>query len=287
MSTWPVLARAVPAGLAVIAAALAGCSSGNDPQPAAQAAGDRPNIVIVMTDDQDLASVRGMPRTRALLARRGTTFENAFASLPLCCPSRATLLTGQYAHNHGVFSNKPPEGGYQALEGRSRTLGVWLEAAGYRTGWIGKYLNGYGLSGDASVPPGWGRWFSPLGFDSLRMYDYAVSSDGEVEEFSDDPSDYQTDILTREGLRFLRAQGEGRPFFLMLAPLAPHDEDDTVDTGARDPRPAPRHLGALDATGPPRSPSFNEADVSDKPRALRERSLSAADVAVPSERKSA
>ena len=257
---------------------LAACDSGDEaaPPPAAR---DGTNIVIVMTDDQDLASMRAMQRTRALLGSRGTKFANAFASLPLCCPSRATLLTGQYAHNHGVFSNKPPDGGYQAFDGRRRTLGVWFQSAGYRTAWIGKYLNGYGVDGDASMPPGWTRWFSPLGFDSLRMYDYSVSSDGEVEEFGDDPADYQTDVLAREALRFLRDRGDERPFFMVLAPLAPHDEDDTIDTGARDPRPAPRHIGSLNANGPPRPPSFNEADVSDKPPELREPRLGRSEIA--------
>jgi N-acetylglucosamine-6-sulfatase len=259
---------------AACVACLAACDSDQEPT-SPPVAGDAPNIVLVMTDDQDLASLRAMSRTRRLLARPGTTFENAFASLPLCCPSRATLLTGQYAHNHGVFGNKPPDGGYQAFRGRRRTLGVWLEAAGYQTAWIGKYLNGYGVDGDPSVPPGWTRWFSPLGFDSLRMYNYSVSADGEVEEFGDDPADYQTDVLAREALRFIRERSDERPFFLALAPLAPHDEDDTVDTGARDPRPAPRHLGALEAVGPPRPPSFDEGDVSDKPRPLREPPLSA------------
>jgi len=269
--------RALAVGCAAGLTLLGACSSEDEPERP-PAVGEGPNIVVVMTDDQDVASVRAMPRTRALLADRGTTFRNAVASLPLCCPSRATFLTGQYAHNHRVFSNKPPDGGYQAFDGRRRTLGVWLEAAGYRTGWIGKYLNGYGLNGVATVPPGWGRWFSPLGFDSLRMYDYTVSADGEIEEFGDAPADYQTDVFAREALRFLRDGEEEQPFFLMLAPLAPHDEDDTVDTGARDPRPAPRHRGALQATGPPRPASFNETDVSDKPRKLREPALTATDL---------
>src|SRR4051794_31350145 len=111
--------------------------------PGATAAPRRPNVVTIMTDDQDFRSMWAMPKTRKLLARHGTTFANNIVSYPLCCPSRATYLTGEYAHNHGVLWNNWPEGGYYKFDG-SETLPVWLRRAGYRTIHIGKYLNEYG-----------------------------------------------------------------------------------------------------------------------------------------------
>lgn len=263
-----------------VALALGACGGGEDGGGPAKAEPDRPlaqgradasapSIVIVLTDDQDWASALDMPNVQRLLARRGTTYENAFASLPLCCPSRATLVTGQYAHNHGVWSNKPPEGGYQALTRERDTLGVWLQRAGYRTAWIGKYLNGYGLEGDAHVPPGWDRWVGLMGFSSLLIYGYEASIDGEVRRWGERPEDYQTDVLAREAARFVRRAPAGDPLFLVMATLAPHDEADTVDVGPRDPRPAPRHEGALDGVRLRLPPGANEANVSDKPKRLR------------------
>jgi N-acetylglucosamine-6-sulfatase len=272
--------------LGAVLALAGGCDlgGGGDDEPVSRRGSDverpgsRPSFVVVMTDDQDLASLRDMPRVQALLARRGTSFENSLATLPLCCPSRATFLTGQYAHNHGVLGNKPPDGGYQAFTGRRQSLGVWLQRAGYRTGWVGKYLNGYGLGADASVPPGWSRWFGLMGFSDLLMYGYTASVDGEPRRYGQAPGDYQTDVLATEALGFIEGTPTARPFFLALAPLAPHDEADVIDTGSRDPRPAPRHIGAIADPRLQRPPGFNEADVSDKPSDLRQPRLGAADL---------
>src|SRR5262245_45323349 len=106
----------------------------------ALAATDRPNVLLILTDDQTLESMRVMDFTLRRLAAEGTTFANSIASYPMCCPSRATGLTGQYAHNHKVMANKPPDGGYGRLDG-SNTLPVWLREAGYETAHVGKYLN--------------------------------------------------------------------------------------------------------------------------------------------------
>jgi N-acetylglucosamine-6-sulfatase len=95
--------------------------------------GRRPNVVVIVTDDQTVGDMSVMPRTRRLLGTRGVTFTNSFVSYPLCCPSRATYLTGQYAHNHGVWGNRPPLGGYGRLR-EAHVLPVWLERAGYVTG---------------------------------------------------------------------------------------------------------------------------------------------------------
>ena len=127
-------------------------------QPAARAA--LPNIVVFLTDDQTLADQSVMAKTKALLADQGTTFSTFFATHGLCAPSRATFLTGQYPHNHHVFTNDPPDGGYTALD-HTNTLPVWLQTMGYYTAHIGKYLNGLGRDPNTTWetrPPGWNNW---------------------------------------------------------------------------------------------------------------------------------
>jgi N-acetylglucosamine-6-sulfatase len=121
-----------------------------------------PNVVVIETDDQTVADLASMPQTRALIARQGITYENSFVSLSECCPSRATFLTGRYAHNHHVRSIGRPWGGFWALDG-SETLAVWLQRAGYATGIVGKYLNGYGRDNPYEVPPGWTDFEGLLG----------------------------------------------------------------------------------------------------------------------------
>ena len=112
---------------------------------AAPSAAAQPNVVVLMTDDQTAASLSSMPRVNGLLGAGGTRFEQAFASFPLCCPSRTTHLTGQYAHNHGVLHNVGPFGGYTAFD-HDDSLPAWLQQAGYRTMHVGRYLNGYRAS---------------------------------------------------------------------------------------------------------------------------------------------
>jgi N-acetylglucosamine-6-sulfatase len=142
-------------GLAVATAAALALTSAVAPTIHAAEPG-RPNVVVVMTDDQDFRSMWALPKTRRLVAARGTSFATSVVNYPLCCPSRATFLTGQYAHNHGVLWNNFPEGGYYKLKSRE-TLPVWLRRAGYRTIHIGKYLNEYGERNPREVPPGLGR----------------------------------------------------------------------------------------------------------------------------------
>jgi len=153
------LALAAVAGLALLANGPPAPRDATTHGLAPKATTSRPNLVLVLTDDQTLESLRVMPETQRLIGDEGTTFSNAFVSYPLCCPSRATLLTGQYAHNHGVRGNNPPHGGAGALDARE-TLPVWLQRAGYYTAHVGKYLNGYGQVVPATVPPGWSRWLA-------------------------------------------------------------------------------------------------------------------------------
>lgn len=242
-----------------------------EPVPIPEPGADKPNVLVIFTDDQDQASLAAMPQVQRLLAAKGTTFANAFASLPQCCPSRATFLSGQYAHNHGVRDNDPPNGGYAAFDS-TNAVPVWLHDAGYRTGWIGKYLNGYGNPARGTdpneVPPGWSDWVAPVLHTEYRMYGYTLNIDGQTRSYGAGPRDYQTDVLARQAETFVRQSArQPQPFFLTVAPLAPHQEGGRVDdrpNAPRNPRPAPRHLGRFDSQRLPRPPSFNERLDGDK-----------------------
>jgi N-acetylglucosamine-6-sulfatase len=234
----------------------------------------RPNIVVVLTDDQTTADLSVMHETRRLLKRTGTTFTNSFATYALCCPSRTTLLTGQYAHNHGVLANRPPHGGYPAFRREvnpHHTLPVYLHRAGYRTGLVGKFLNYYGTTVPLEIPEGWDYW-QALTIGESWMYGYTLDSNGHLVTHGSSPSDYQTDVLSRKADRFVRASaGRRRPFFLLLAPGAPHEEPASFfpPHPHRNPRPAPRDLNRFDHRRLPHPPSFNERQIGDKPPFLR------------------
>jgi arylsulfatase A-like enzyme len=242
-----------------------------DAGPAARA----PNIVVVMTDDQDVASMDLMPIVRRELIDEGVEFTNSFVGLSECCPSRATYLTGRHAHNHGVLSNKLPSGGYPALD-NEHTLPVWLRAAGYRTGQVGRYLNYYGNSQAGTdpleIPPGWDDWHVPVEHTEFRMYGYTLNENGRLVDYGNAQSDYSTDVLRKHAIEFIdRSAARAKPFFLSVTPTAPHTEGVLEGQDApRDPRPAPRDLGEYRDLAVPRPPSFAEADLSDKPRVVQE-----------------
>jgi arylsulfatase A-like enzyme len=220
--------------------------------------------------------MRVMPNTHALLAEQGVTFDNNFVSYSLCCPSRATFLTGQYAHNHGVWSNSPPDGGYYKLDS-SNTLPVWLQRAGYQTIHLGKYLNGYGTRSPTEIPPGWGEWYGTPDPSTYRYLDYKINENGKLVTYGHAAADYKTDVEARKAVDIIgRQAADPRPFFLWVAFLAPHsggprDPDDPA--GLATPSPAPRHRNFFATQPLPVPPSFNEADVSDKPAAIRNRPL--------------
>jgi arylsulfatase A-like enzyme len=220
----------------------------------------RPNIVLIVTDDLDTSQVAFMPRTTALLAQRGLSFRQSFVADPLCAPSRASLLTGLYPHSHQVRENIQPLGGFKAFVARGyeeANLAVWLQAGGYRTGLVGKYLNGYPTPRQPThVPPGWNDWFA---LASPEYFDYTVNDNGRTRSYGQAPEDYQTDVLRDRALQFVEAK-DPRPFFLYLAPHAPHLPA----------TPAPRHSEALNDLRAPRTPSYDEADVSKKPRYIRD-----------------
>jgi N-acetylglucosamine-6-sulfatase len=222
---------------------------------------EQPNLVVVMTDDQTLSAFNGeaMPFSRRFFKRAGGVFANALSIPPLCCPARAGFLTGQYAHNHGVLTNVP---GYSELRDKGDVLPAWLRRAGYRTGVVGKFMNGYpgmGLEG----PPGWDHWFIAVG--AVDYFDFEVSTAGELRRFDD--GQYATDVYTDEANRFVRRAGrDEEPFFLWLSYNAPHIvEDAPPPCAGKGPEPANRRDYERFADAElPRPPQFDEEDVDDK-----------------------
>jgi N-acetylglucosamine-6-sulfatase len=256
--------------LALLAVALACAAAGvlaqgND---AAGAGGGRPNVVVILTDDQDAASMHVMRKTRRLLIREGVKFSRHYATFPLCCPSRASYLTGQYAHNHGVRGNHLPDGGFLLFDD-SATAATAMRARGYRTAWVGKFLNGYpnfARAHPGDIPAGFSRWFAGL---TGRMFDWFANDEGDIKRIRKKARNYQTDVYTRVGERFIRRSVRvGDPFFLTLGPLAPHGEPKRDEFP--NPRPAPRHQGAFKRAPLPKPSSFNEAKVRDKPSFIRQ-----------------
>ena len=221
--------------------------------------------------------MRVMDKAMARIGAKGATFENSFVNYSLCCPSRATFLTGQYLHNHGVLSNLPPTGGFDRFHAlhRDNNLAVWLHRAGYYTAMVGKYLNGY--SNQPRVPRGWSEWFAATPYDQ-HVYDYRMNENGTIVSYGQDPADFKQDVLTRKAVNLVnRRAPRAQPFFLWLNYTAPHDgawggapRNYCLGLAAR---PAPRHAHAFDSEPLPRAPNFNEPDVSDKPAEIRNRPL--------------
>jgi arylsulfatase A-like enzyme len=279
------------------------------PPDRAAAATAQPSFVVIQTDDQTLEELyagfgsprlQTMPNTLRLIAKRGMTFNRYYVSYPLCCPSRVSLLTGRYAHNTGVKGNVQPNGGYFGFSFRaanSHNLAVWLQNAGYRTIHVGKFLNGYGdepYSDGAEMPPGWSAWHSVLKADTNHyFYGYSLNGNGEIggpygdsgswetREYGvrDDvgcpfaplnglPCYYETDMLTNIAAQELRGTSPEQPFYLQLDYTAPHG-DFRKPAG---PEPAPRNYGWFEGAPYPhdRSQGFNEGNVNDKPRFIRE-----------------
>ncbi|MQA07839.1 MAG: sulfatase-like hydrolase/transferase [Pseudonocardiaceae bacterium] len=253
-----------PLMVMMLVASLVGCTANGPPE--ASPAGKRPNIVFVMVDDMDTSLLRFMPHVRQM-QRHGVSFTNYTVTDSLCCPSRASMLTGKYPHNTGVITNQPPDGGSAVFHNRGEqasTVGTQLQHAGYRTALMGKYLNGYYPhdkrgSTRPYVPPGWTRWV--VGGDSYYGYNYTLNENGRITRHGERPRAYLTDVLARRGDDFIRRNAEaGRPFFLQVAPYVPHVPA----------TPAPRHEHAFPGLRAPRDPAFNEADISDKPAWLRD-----------------
>src|SRR5215211_4816252 len=221
----------------------------------------KPNIVFILADDMRKDDLKYMPKTRSLLRDKGMSFSNAFVSNALCCPSRATIMRGQYAHNTRVWTNENvggPDAGGQAYRDKGHELdnvATRLDAAGYRTALIGKYLNG--MKDKTLVPPGWDKWFATWG----GYFNYDANDQGTIRHFGTDARDYRTDVESRETRTFIGTSvAQGAPFFAYVAPKAPHSPA----------TPAPRDLHEYDGLKAPRLPAFNEQDVSDKPSWIRQ-----------------
>ncbi|HXF04645.1 MAG TPA: sulfatase-like hydrolase/transferase [Blastocatellia bacterium] len=257
------LRRTLSIGLVLLAVVLNG-GGGNT---ASQTAGaDRPNIIFILTDDLDAHSIAFMPKLKALLIDQGVSFSNFFVSFSLCCPSRATILRGQYAHNTQILANRPPDGGFEkfhSLGEENSTVATWLQAAGYRTMYVGKYLNGYPQGVALTyVPPGWTEWYSPVKGNPYSEYNYTLNENGKLVTYGNKPEDYGTDVYARKSVDFIqRMAKEGKPFFIHLSVYAPHGPA----------TPAPRHENMFPDVRAPRTPNFNEEEVSDKPAYIRDR----------------
>ena len=275
-------------------------------------AGQKPNFVVIQTDDQTIdqlyatytppggGPIPAMPNTLTSIAGKGMTFNRYYVSYPLCCPSRVSLLTGRYAHNHNVRGNVPPNGGYTGFSFRqanSHNIATWLQGAGYRTIHIGKFLNGYGdepFDNGTTVPPGWNAWHSVLKADTDHyFYGYTLNNNGTLEgpigdsgswdtreygprddfgcpfaPLNGQPCFYETDVLTRIASEEMQGTPETQPFYLQLDYTAPHG-DFRRPAG---PEPAPRHYDSFAGAQFPHGSSegFNEGNVNDKPRFIRE-----------------
>ncbi len=221
----------------------------------------QPDIILIQTDDQPGHTMQFMPNVQQLIGDLGATFEGFYVSTSLCGPSRATTLTGQFSHSHGVLGNNRAAGRLK----KDTALPTWLKAAGYRTALVGKYVNNYddlaSGGGWPDVPPGWDFWRA---FRVAGYYGYSLSIDGIIQTYSNTPADYSTRVLTAFALDFL-ASPDSTPLFLYFTPYAPHGPStpDSLD------------LQTFDGVswGVSKLPGYNEADVSDKPAWIRALSL--------------
>jgi N-acetylglucosamine-6-sulfatase len=251
--------RTVTLSVAVVLAVLLVSGVWGSAAGEVEGATAKPNIVFILADDMRKDDLKYMPKTRAVLGDKGMTFSNAFVSNALCCPTRATIMRGQYAHNTGVWSNKGSSGGLRAYRNNGNekdNVATRLDAAGYRTGLFGKYLNQY--SGTKGKPPGWDRWFAHT--RGSRYYNYKINDDGRIINYGSTSADYETDGIAKHAKAFIGTTAKaGVPFFAYVAPRAPHSPA----------TPATRDEHAYDGLKAPRLPSFDEKNVADKPPWIR------------------
>jgi arylsulfatase A-like enzyme len=221
---------------------------------AQEAEQDPPSVLLIVTDDQRWDTLWAMPEVQRTLVDPGVTFEEAFTTSPLCCPSRASILTGGYPHTTGVYTQGLPHGGFRSFDD-STTIATALDGAGYRTGYFGKYLDSYQSDALAGyVPPGWDRW---VAFVHAEYLDYGLTVDGVLRRHGHEPDDYSTDVLAAEAEAFVRTS-EG-PVFAVFAPAAPHAPA----------TPSTQDLGRFEDLPPWRPAAFDEVDRTDKPTYVR------------------
>ncbi len=223
-----------------------------------RAAVDAPNIVLISTDDQTAYDLEWMPFTRELLGGRGVTFSAGLSPHSLCCPARASMITGQYGQNNGVHHNSGPRGGYKALVDPDNTVGRWLQRAGYRTAMVGKYLNGMSVSTER--PEGWDRWNPFAGTTDFTTTTFVNDGDPVVRE------GYVDDVTNAYARDYVEELSGEQPFFLWVSNYAPHRAQ-YREHWEEYAYPAPRHQRLFrDVRLPARDKrSFNEKRVSDQP----------------------
>lgn len=238
------------------------------PASASRLADERPNIIVILTDDQPFQTVDYMPTVKNVLAAQGVNFTNGFVTTPLCCPSRVSIMNGQYAHNHQVYTNTPPMGGAVKFKDAS-SVAVWLNDAGYRTAYYGKYMNGYeDLKPYGYVPPGWDEWGAFLSKNlagtnddvgKLQYYfNFSMSENGTPVEYLKNKANFSADVVTEKAVNFIN-EARDQPFLLFMGYYNPHSPYVA----------APRHKDTFRDPSewiPYRPPDFNEKDVSDKPQ---------------------
>jgi N-acetylglucosamine-6-sulfatase len=221
---------------------------------------NRPNIIFILTDDQEAGTMAYMPVLQRTLVDEGVHFTNAFVTTSTCCPSRTTILRGQYMHNHQVIGNQAPRGGYEKFQAQNlenSTIATWLDDAGYRTGLFGKYLNGYQPPQTMEIPKGWDEWFV-WGREETEEIDflnpdqgyvnYLINHNGTIENYGNTEKDYLTDVLSEKVVGFIQTSAEqGQTFFAMVNVYAPHAPA----------APAPRHRDMFSNLQAPRHPNFN------------------------------
>jgi N-acetylglucosamine-6-sulfatase len=260
----PTKPRARARAALAAAMALAAVAAGSLTAGRAEGARIGSNIIFILTDDMNSSELVGMPNVMSEIAGQGTTFNRAYVSFPLCCPSRATMMRGQYMHNHGVRGNFPPQGGWPKFQPHEASaLPVWVRAAGYHNVHIGKYMNGYPTqNGELPVPVGWDEWYGKVSEDALYFNYQLIEKSGEsapprVTFYGDQPLDYQTDVFSDRAADFVRDHPVSQePFLVDLWFNSPHGPFE----------PAPRDLFRLAGARLPKLPAFNEKDISDKPK---------------------
>jgi N-acetylglucosamine-6-sulfatase len=229
-----------------------------------------PNIVVIQADDETYAQLNQevMPNTERLLVRKGTSFSNYVATTAQCCPSRASFFTGQYAHNHGVTSNRV---GYPGLIDKGNVLPVWLRRAGYNTIHLGKFMNNYErfAKPESTVAPGWKEWRTVL--SEAQYYGYDLFVNGHVVHYGRAPKDNLTTVLNRDAVRMVdKYAGKRKPFYLQLDERSPHVTHQFDPHGSCGHAAIPEPKDERRFKDPlPKAPSFNEKDMSDKPSFLR------------------
>lgn len=255
----------------------------DSPASAARLRDPRPNIIVILTDDQPVSTVEYMPTVKGQLMAEGITFENGFVTTSLCCPSRVSIFTGLYAHNHQVYTDRAPMGGATKFDDTD-CFAIWLHDAGYRTAYMGKYLNNYeSLTPYGVMPPGWDQWdaFLSKNFntddDDRRLqyyFNFSLSENGVPVEYPKSTANFSADALTNDALAFIR-DSRNTPFFLMVGYYNPHSPYVS----------APRHQDAFRSGTdywdwvPYRPPDLNEKDITDKPKYISQLSpLSEAEI---------